>query len=134
MPNGFADVNAGAPNQQAYTDNADGTVTDKVTGLMCQQVETMVLGSQAAAHCTSLGLAGHSDWRLPSRIELVSLIDYSTNNQTGLESPYFPTPATNTTFWSSSQPPGSPTYLWTVYDGTVASYNVGNSFNVRCVR
>jgi hypothetical protein len=110
-------------------------VTDKITGLMWQQVESAaVLGSQAAAHCTSLALAGHSDWRLPSRIELVSLIDYSLGTSTGLESPYFPLPAQDTTFWSSSQPVGEPAYLWSVYDGTVESFNVGNSFNVRCVR
>jgi hypothetical protein len=133
MPNNPTEVRAGAPNQEAYADNADGTVTDKVTGLMWQQVESSgVLGSQAAAHCTSLALAGHSDWRLPSRIELVSLVDYSLDS--GLESPYFPAPAASTTFWSSSSPVGEPAYLWSVYAGNVASFNVGNSFNVRCVR
>ena len=79
MPNGPADVTAGAPNPESYTDNGDGTVTDNVTGLMWQQAEPAIgnieTWDNAVAHCQSLTLAGHSDWRLPSRIELVSIVD-----------------------------------------------------------
>ena len=40
MPNGPTDVAAGAPNPEGYTLNGDGTVTDKITGLMWQQTVT----------------------------------------------------------------------------------------------
>jgi len=77
MPSDQVDVTAGAPNLESYTDNGDGTVTDNVTGLMWQQVvsTTTYNWAQALAYCPKLTLAGHSDWRLPSRIELVSIVD-----------------------------------------------------------
>ena len=77
MPNGPADVAAGAPNPESYTDNGDGTVTDNVTGLMWQQAvpSTTYTWSAAVAFCPTLSLGGHNDWRLPREIELVSLID-----------------------------------------------------------
>ena len=69
MPNSQADVTAGAPNLESYTDNGDGTVTDNVTGLMWQQAVPTATYSWAGAvtYCSTLTLAGHSDWRLPSR-------------------------------------------------------------------
>jgi len=58
-----------------YRDNADGTVTDLVTGLMWQQDpgEKMTY-DQAIAGVSSFDLAGYTDWRLPSIKELYSLI------------------------------------------------------------
>ena len=96
MPNDQADVTAGAPNLESYTDNGDGTVTDNVTGLMWQQ--TVPTGTytwaQAVAYCPTLTLADHSDWRLPSRIELVSIVDLGVTSGPMINSTYFPsTPA-----------------------------------------
>jgi len=92
MPNSNVDVEAGAPNPESFTNNGDGTVTDNVTGLMWQQSETAATYSwdQADSYCTWLSLGGHSDWRLPNLIELVSIMDYSFN------------PAINTSFFSGS--------------------------------
>ena len=58
-----------------YRDNADGTVTDLVTGLMWQQDpgEKMTY-EQAVAEVSSFDLADYTDWRLPSIKELYSLI------------------------------------------------------------
>ena len=62
MPNGPADVAAGAPNLESYTDNGDGTVTDNVTELMWQQ--TMPLDgftwTEAVDHCLALTLDGRA--------------------------------------------------------------------------
>ena len=54
------------------------TVFDPITGLMWQrkpppQPKTWL---DAAAYCETLVLGGHQDWRLPSRLELLSLFDY----------------------------------------------------------
>jgi hypothetical protein len=63
-------------NVPTYTVTAD-TVTDSITGLMWQlNASTTGVGqAAAAAYCDGLSLAGHDDWRLPSRLEFVTLFD-----------------------------------------------------------
>jgi Protein of unknown function (DUF1566) len=136
MPNSQVDVTAGAPNLGSYMDNKDGTVTDNITGLMWQQavLTTTYTWSQAVAYCPTLNLAGHSDWRLPSRIELVSIVDFGVTSGATIDATYFPsTPAS--WFWSSS-PAGSSYNAWYVYfdDGSTDYFGVSNARNVRCVR
>lgn len=63
----------------AYQDNADGTVTDRHTGLMWQKTPDLANKStfvQALSGAKKCRLAGHSDWRLPTIKELYSLIDF----------------------------------------------------------
>jgi len=142
MPNDQVDVTAGAPNLESYTDNHDGTVTDNVAGLMWQQ--TVPTGtytwSQAVAYCPTLKLAGHSDWRLPSRIELVSIVDLGVTSGATINATYFPsTPAG--WFWSSSpwQNGSSSAYcvaLGVIIDvgGFTGASDVHNLYYVHCVR
>ena len=124
------------PNPASYTDNGDGTVTDNVTGLVWQKAVTT---SQAYAwiapldsngnclmnctypaqdYCTSLALAGRT-WHLPTRIELLSIVDYT--KQPGINATYFPnTPGSKyhwtSTPWVVSQipPPTKPQDAWMV--------------------
>jgi Protein of unknown function (DUF1566) len=146
MPNGNDDVSGGAPNPNAYIDNSDGTVSDQVTHLMWQQRVPTTGGASedgyltwpvAHNYCDALSLAGHDDWRFPSEIELVSLLDYS-NFAVGvppIDSAVFPdTPAD--AFWSSTLAAGSDTSAWTVYMdvGFTYAYDVGTVAKVRCVR
>lgn len=146
MPNGPVDVAAGAPNPEAYTDNGDGTITDNVTKLMWQKVvptETYTIWAQAAAYCPTLTLGGHSDWRLPSRIELVSIVDVGRSDPS-INGTYFPnTPASY--FWSSSLAGRFPAVAWYVnfdfgYSNYYGGEEVGNvvvfhvPVHVRCVR
>jgi hypothetical protein len=103
MPNPTA---AGLPNAFSYTDNGNGTVLDNVTGLVWQK--TVVKATQAftwaaaPAYCSSLTLpapAGFT-WQVPTRIQLLSLVDYTTG--AAMDGP----------FLGSGQPPGG-MYTWT---------------------
>jgi hypothetical protein len=133
MPNLPADVTTGAPNPASVADNGDGTVIDHVTGLIWQQTvgPSLYVWSDAVALCPTLTLAGHTDWRLPSAIELVSIVDYS-QSAPSISGTYFPaTPSA--AFWSSSI---GPTYAWKVdfTDGSTSTDAVTALHNVRCVR
>jgi hypothetical protein len=146
MPNGKDDTSAGAPNPNSYADNMDGTVSDRVTNLMWQQRIPMTGGAsedgyltwaEAAEYCATLSAAGYDDWRLPSQIELVSLLDYSNlgEGQPPIDSTFFPdTPAD--AFWSSTMSAAAPTSAWTVYMdvGFTYAYDMSTVGRVRCVR
>jgi len=66
-----------------FTDNGDGTVTDRATGLMWMKVDSGILKKgkmdweQALEWAENLEYAGYSDWRLPNAKELQSIVDYS---------------------------------------------------------
>ena len=130
MPNGPTDVLAGAPNVENYTDNHDGTVTDNVTNLMWQQTPTGTFSRTAAlAYCPTLTLSGHNDWRLPSLVELISIVDYGQNNPARNTS-YFPILTSLDFFWSSEAPAG-----WQVYfDGESFPASASDPGFARCVR
>jgi hypothetical protein len=140
VPNSQVDVTAGAPNLESYTDNGDGTVTDNVTGLMWQQVvaATKYAWADAVAYCPTLTLAGHSDWRLPSVIELLSIVDLGQSDSPlvhTINPTYFPsTPSDD--FWSASLLAGSSSNAWHVSfdDGSTNNDHVYYTNDVRCVR
>jgi hypothetical protein len=126
-------------NPTNYKDNGDGTVTDTLTGLMWQQATPVLVMDWATAksYCaTTLRQGGHADWRLPAKIELLSLADYGM--------PY-PGPAINTTYfpgtqanfyWTSTPLAGSSDNAWNInFNAGWANPNDLLSKNyVRCVR
>jgi hypothetical protein len=68
----------GLPNPSNYTvDEENDVVFDNVTGLLWQRTVPSVQGTLPSTYCKTLVLAGHDDWRLPSRIELVSIVDFT---------------------------------------------------------
>jgi hypothetical protein len=77
MPNS---PGSGLPHPSSFTLDTD-TVKDDVTGLVWERnPSTMPMTwDQARNYCNTLALAG-ACWRLPHRIELVSIIDYLTGN------------------------------------------------------
>jgi hypothetical protein len=149
MPNAPWDVMDGAPNATSYTDNGDQTVTDKVTGLMWQQTNTSTFRfSNAKNYCTTLTLGGHTDWRLPTVIELASLVDigvpYSMSTTAMINTTFFPG-TSNYRFWTSTLLAGSSIVAWYIdfYDGSIYNQNVlaadgvdapAPDYYVRCVR
>jgi hypothetical protein len=131
VPNGSSDAQAGAPNLDSYSDNGDGTVTDKITGLMWQQsLEAAPVadgGTDAATatanaynwldagtFCTNLRVGGYADWRLPSIIELLSIVDYSSVAPTGSIDPFFFRGPVALCVWSSTRQAGTTSNAWYV--------------------
>jgi hypothetical protein len=140
MPNSAQDVEAGSPTPESYTDNRNGTVTDNVTGLMWQQVPAtaQLSWSDARNYCVTLMLAGHTDWRLASYIELISLVDYGPSFP-AVNTTYFPgTP--RDIFWSSSPFNAkatiiTPSAFFVNFDDGSTSYDILTDLHwVRCVR
>ncbi|WP_437568369.1 DUF1566 domain-containing protein [Sorangium sp. So ce542] len=73
-------------------------------------------------------------WRLPTRIELASIVDYEHANPAIDEAAFPNTPST--WFWSSSSHAYLPSHAWYVHfhAGFVSSGDVGVTYRVRCVR
>ncbi|MBK1878694.1 DUF1566 domain-containing protein [Pelagicoccus mobilis] len=64
-------------NQPRYRDNADGTISDLVTGLTwTKDAGTKKTFKQAQQDASKCRVGGHSDWRLPTIKELYSLIQF----------------------------------------------------------
>ena len=75
MPN---PTGSGLPNPASYT-VANGIVHDNLTCLDWQQVEssTSYTNADAITYCASLSLGGNSDWRVPTRVEVSSIMDWT---------------------------------------------------------
>jgi hypothetical protein len=135
MPNGQVDVTNGAPNLQSFTDNGDRTVTDSLTGLMWQRDPgPMGLDWTAAVnYCPTSTVGGHTDWRLPTIIELASLIDSSYDTYAAPVFAFASTTATQ--FWSSTPMAGTAyDYVVEFADGHVDGYQPQVTLTARCVR
>jgi len=137
-------------NPMSFTDNGDGTVTDNNTGLMWQKEDdgnnynwyqasgTYDAFSNPSSQdvCGSLNLGEHSDWRLPTKKELMSIVDYGipfpgpTINAT-----YFPN-TKSSVYWPSPTAAYDPDFAWVVvfYNGYVAYSNRHYGYYVRWVR
>jgi hypothetical protein len=87
-------------------DLTNDTVTDKKTGLVWQRQEPTPIStaySFAKSYCEGLTLAGADDWRLPTRIELLTILDYG-QTQGVINKTVFPDGqlAAGTIAWTSS--------------------------------
>ena len=146
-----------------FTDNGDGTVTDTRTGLVwmrCSLGQTWNAGTrtcdgtastytwQAALQSAidvnsgasnddgdgAAGYAGATDWRLPNRNELTSIVERRCW-EPAINVALFPnTPSS--WFWSSSPYAGSSGDAWYVhfYDGYVNAGSKSSTRQVRLVR
>jgi uncharacterized repeat protein (TIGR02543 family) len=98
-----------------FTDNGDGTQTDKLTGLVwlkdvnCLAAQTYPdalakANTLAAGSCSLTDASVAGDWRMPNRTEMLSLANYQfSNGATWLRSQGFI--INNTAYWTSSQCP-----------------------------
>jgi hypothetical protein len=118
-----------------YTTTAD-TVTDSVTGLTWQRdfSASTLSWAEAQSYCDDLVLAGNFDWRLPTVLELISIVDNGRMNPS-IDTAAFPaTPMWS--FWSSSPyaPIKEDAWLVDFADGHPSHYGRWYGSKVRCVR
>ena len=129
-----------------FTDNNDGTVTHKRTGLMWQRcsVGQIWTGSTCSGTANTYTYANaialtstftsKNDWRVPNQNELSSIIEYGSYNP-AINSIIFPnTP--NSWMWSSS-PSANADYAWAVqfFNGNIDYTGKDNNIGfVRLVR
>jgi len=131
-----------------FSDNGDGTVTHHTTGLIWQRCSlgqswdgvnctgeaTVFSWPEALAAAVQHSLAGFSDWRLPNKNELASIVEYRCY-QPAINNQQFPnTPSA--WYWSSSPGANESGNAWDVsFDGgSVYSRNKYDSSHVRLVR
>lgn len=135
MPN---PASSGLAQPASYDVRQPGVVLDKLTGLMWQRElspeDTQYTFDDAVAYCGGLEAGDFCDWRLPTRIELVSLVDF-TRTSPAIDTAVFP--GTVGAFITSSPATGQDA-RWSVHaDGgtAVLTYTqVPSTVRVRCVR
>ena len=122
-------------NAPSYTDNGNGTITDNVTTLVWQKQDdaTPRTWADAITYCDTLTLGVQTDWRLPSQIELISIIDNG-SSLPSINTTYFPN-TVSSNYWSSTTVAYSSAYAWFVYFGSGESgANEPGASYARCVR
>ncbi len=117
-------------------------VIDTFTNLMWEQTvssstyfwNASASTGSAQAYCTSISKGGYTDWRLPTPLELESVIDYTLGNPC-INDIAFPNTPTNH-FWTSTIVAANPSYAWhSRFDyGYILTDTIGTTNNVRCVR
>lgn len=130
-----------------FVNNEDGTVTDKVTGLMWKRCSEGLSGNscengtpaiftwqEALKAAAESSFAGKKDWRLPNIKELASIVERQCT-MPAINQIVFPATPTMS-FWSSSPFAANPEFAWNIYfpygisDGNNKNYR----FFIRLVR
>lgn len=122
-------------------------VTDNVTNLTwLKKVYTASTFTEAVEKCKAAGAAsegGIKDWRVPSRIELASILDHKQAASAPKIDPVFyeridagPVPPPRQKYWTGSvvYPVGSTVSFWVVDFDTGEVWKTKEASHVRCVR
>ena len=130
---GASQTGVAEPSPRFTVDGTGACVTDNLTGLMWTRNANLPAATQtwqqALDYANSLNLCGFSDWHLPNRKELRSLVNYSlANNATTLNTLGFNNVQARR-YWSSSSDAGSPARAWFVFmdDGSVSALNINKT-------
>jgi hypothetical protein len=120
--------------------NGDGTVTDLNTGLMWQRGYSYFEWDTALSYCESLTLAGYSDWRMPNREELRTILNYSSTSTLYNEYIFYfpgpPKPPFLDYFWTSSAYDKEEQTAWAIFMdfGKAVISNWSNEYFVLALR
>jgi hypothetical protein len=137
MPN---PPSSGLPHPQSY-DTKDELVDDEVTGLSWQRTIDTGPGENggfiwqdAVDHCEDLVVDGHDDFRLPARLELVSIVDPS-HLDPAIDSDAFPEAPSDAT-WTASVVAAAPEQSFSLNfsSGETSTTARDTELAVRCVR
>jgi len=98
--------------QSRFIQNADGTITDNLSGLMWKQqpLQDSLSWESALQSAEETNFAGASDWRLPNIKELQSLNDENYSNPS--INPIFNSQISAGKYWSSTSLPNQTTKAW----------------------
>lgn len=112
-------------------------VLDSVSGKMWQDNEVSMSlkmnWDDAKEHCRKMVLGGHDDWRLPTKRELLGIVD-KTRKDIKIVDVFVN--ASDFVYWSSSVPKGDLPLAWRVdFDDGKAHWGGKRfTFHARCVR
>jgi hypothetical protein len=128
---------SGLPHPASYTVSESGhQLSDEVTGLVWQRTLDAKLRTweDAKQYCACLSVDGVSGWRVPSRIELVSLVDFSKASPS-INTEAFPD-TTNENFWTSSVVTFDAGLVYLVFflNGHTTYSQLDYEYRARCVR
>lgn len=131
---GFAAFALPGPSEPRYVMSAH-SIEDQITGLVWEREPSAARVSldEAHARCEGLELDGHDDYRVPSRIELVSIV--RTTRSPTIDAVFAGTPAEY--HWTRSLHPRRDASATSVYFGAaeiVFALVADRSAVVRCVR
>lgn len=122
-----------------FSDNGDGTITDTMTGLIWPQNANPAMDAtfsfsgdgsmiwpdalECVARLNERAYLGYSDWRLPNRNEIVSLVNYAEVTP-GAQLSMAGVDNLQQRYWSSGTSAANPSDAWNVtMDGEVAARN-----------
>ncbi len=130
-----------SPQAVWFTNNGDGTISDSNTNLQWQAADngSDVLWSVGNSYCQASTLGGHADWRMPTAVELQSIIDYAAGTMTpnDLAVPAAFQATTAKDFYYSASPvvpAAGGTWDVGMSGGTLEPRSYMGSYRVRCVR
>lgn len=133
MPNA---AGSDLPHAAKYDTAKAGVTLDRITGLTWETEPSDVdhKWADANALCEAATTGGYTDWRMPTRIELLSIVDFS-KVQPAIDGAAFPA-CESGGYWTTSPMPDNPNYYRTVDFELGDSYaDISGELNfVRCVR
>lgn len=129
------------PTPTSYDTSIPDVVTDTITGLMWERTPTAseLSSTVSSTFCPARNTAGLAGWRLPTLLELESIVDLAARGPS-IDAIAFPqTPsssfASSTPIYMHGQRFGGNGYVWTATFDTGSTVNgLPPSFFIRCVR
>lgn len=115
-------------------------VTDTVTKLIWQDNEEAKIvvknWADANSYCKNLTLGEYGGWRLPTRKELLSIVDYTTHSPAIQKGFKYGGGGLLDGYWSSSFYLVDNDYVWSVdfAEGSISAKHKTDTNPVRCVR